>query len=326
MKETQVGFKPSRIMKQGSGYVFVVSVLLSENGGTNFAKATRGQEVVINPSTGESFLRDPLVISIDGKHVVDLPLSGMDVGKEKNDLIIWGYELTLEDANNRRLKLLSIIDSKRLPVKLIQSEIGTLPPDEFFISLPLYATVIVFIVSSLFFFARHRKRGVLVLPMVLMVLGAFVLILGVVSTPWLIILLFLFGFIFSLIKGEVREWVGWLAILLMLVMTTVIAMGFKYVLDALTIIGLITTLVFSMTLLSFMGDGILIKKIHAPSEYKRYLQKIWMLTTIVVIILIPLFIISELFRGFVIATFVGVLVCTTMTIPIYSDMVRKFSE
>jgi len=323
VKETQLGSKPSRLTKQGGGYVFVISVLLSEDASKNFAKMTKGQEVVINPSTGESFLRNPLIISIDDEPVVNLPISGMDVGTEKRDLIIWEYESTLDQATNDMLRLLSIIKSKRLPTELSLIKTDTLKPERFFLDLFFYIPSIFLGGLLIFSFARHRRNGIFSFPLILIILGEITIILSILITPWLIVLFLLFGIGFSLINGEVHGWFGWLGIFLMIIMTVGIAMS-KWVLDASALTGIVSTIVIISILGISISEKIITKKIHVSGDYKHFSKVIWKLTTIVLVILSTLFFVGGYLRGFALTTFIGMMTCTTMSIPIYYDLVGRY--
>ncbi len=322
-EETQFGLKPSRLTKQGSGYVFIVSVSLSEDASKNFAKITKGQEVVINPSTGESFLINPLIISIDDEPVVNLPISGMDIGTEKRDLIIWEYELMLDQATNDMLRLLSIINSKRLPTELNLIKTDTFKSEKSFLSLFLYIPSIFLGGLLIFSFARHRKEGIFSFPLILIILGEVTIILSILITPWLIVLFLLFGIGFSLTNGEVHGWFGWLGIFLMIVMTVGVAMS-RWVLDASALIGIVSTIVITGILGMSVSEKIITKKIHVSSDYKNFSKVIWKLTTIVLAILSILFFVGGYLRGFALTTFIGMMVCTTMSIPIYYDLIGRY--
>ncbi len=322
-EETQFGLKPSRLTKQGSGYVFIVSVSLSEDASKNFAKITKGQEVVINPSTGESFLINPLIISIDDEPVVNLPISGMDIGTEKRDLIIWEYELMLDQATNDMLRLLSIINSKRLPTELNLIKTDTFKSEKSFLSLFLYIPSIFLGGLLIFSFARHRKEGIFSFPLILIILGEVTIILSILITPWLIVLFLLFGIGFSLTNGEVHGWFGWLGIFLMVVMTVGIAMS-KWVLDVSALVGIVSTIVITGILGMSVSEKIITKKIHVSSDYKNFSKVIWKLTTIVLAILSILFFVGGYLRGFALTTFIGMMVCTTMSIPIYYDLIGRY--
>ncbi len=322
-EETQFGLKPSRLTKQGSGYVFIVSVSLSEDASKNFAKITKGQEVVINPSTGESFLINPLIISIDDEPVVNLPISGMDIGTEKRDLIIWEYELMLDQATNDMLRLLSIINSKRLPTELNLIKTDTFKSEKSFLSLFLYIPSIFLGGLLIFSFARHRKEGIFSFPLILIILGEVTIILSILITPWLIVLFLLFGIGFSLTNGEVHGWFGWLGIFLMVVMTVGIAMS-KWVLDVSALVGIVSIIVITGILGMSVSEKIITKKIHVSSDYKNFSKVIWKLTTIVLAILSILFFVGGYLRGFALTTFIGMMVCTTMSIPIYYDLIGRY--
>jgi len=314
-----------RMIKQDSGYVYAIPVLLSEEASKNFAKATKGQEVTINPATGESFLINPLIISIDGKSFIDLPVSGLDTEKEKKDLIVWAYRATLKEATNDMLRLKSIIETKRLPTKLVLMDSGDFSSTsgEFFTSLPLYTILIVSVVASILFFVRYRKRGVIVLPLILMILVEIVLILGTISSPWFVVLIFLVGVGLTIIKGEVRGWISLLTIFLMFISVVGIVMS-KWVLDAPSIMGLAVVTVFSIGQATFMGDrGLVGEESYTPTDYKCSLRILWLSTTVATLILLPLFFVGGMFKGFFMTAIIGVLASATVTKPTYTDVIKK---
>jgi len=324
MQESGLGLKPTRLMKQDSGYVFVISVSLSENASKNFAKITKGQEVAINPATGESFLTNPLIISVDNELVVSLPISGLDIGKEKRDFVIWEYESTLELAANDMSRLLSIIESKRLPTEFTLVKSDVLKPKNSLWGIFPYITVIVLSGLAIFFFARYRGNGFLVLPLILIILGEIAIILSIVVAPWLVILFFLFGIGLSLISGEIRSWISWLAILLMFIMAVGVAMS-KWVLDISALMGLISITVITAFVGSSIGEKTL-RKVHVSFDYKRYSEVLWKLTTIVLVVSSILFFITEELRGFALTIFICMLVYTTMANSVYYDLIRRHTE
>ena len=326
-EEAQTGAS-KRIIKQEGGYVYVIPVLLSEKAGKNFAKATKGQEMIIDPGSGESFLQNPLVLSVDGNLIVDLPISGSDAGKEIENLIIWEFKSTIGEATSDMTRLVSVLEAKRLSTNLVLVKTETFSPtlDDSLITLPLYTILIITVVASVLFFVRYRKRGVMVLPLLLLSFCGIVLVFGVLSFQWFVLLIFLFGLPIVLISGEAREWTSWLSLFLMFIMVAGIVVS-KCVFDFSTIIGLLTIFIFSVCQGSVVGDRFLTgKKVYTQAEYKHVLHRMWILTTIVTLALTVLFFVGSSFRSFAMATIIGVLTSTTITTPIYYNLIEKVSK
>jgi len=326
-EEAQTGAS-KMIIKQEGGYVYVIPVLLSEKAGKNFAKATKGQEMIIDPGSGESFLQNPLVLSVDGNLIVDLPISGSDAGKEIENLIIWEFKSTIGEATSDMTRLVSVLEAKRLSTNLVLVKTETFSPtlDDSLITLPLYTILIITVVASVLFFVRYRKRGVMVLPLLLLSFCGIVLVFGVLSFQWFVLLIFLFGLPIVLISGEAREWTSWLSLFLMFIMVAGIVVS-KWVFDFSTIIGLLTIFIFSVCQGSVVGDRFLTgKKVYTQAEYKHVLHRMWILTTIVTLALTVLFFVGSSFRSFAMATIIGVLTSTTITTPIYYNLIEKVSK
>ena len=317
-----------RIVKQNGGYVYVIPVLLSERADKNFAKATKGQEMIIDPNSGESFLQNPLIFSIDGQLIADLPVIGSDTGKEIGNMIIWEFKSTIEEATSDMTKFISVLELKRLPTHLVLVKTGTYSPtlSDFSITLPLYTVLITTVAASILFFVRYRKRGVIVLPLILLSFCGIVLVFGVLSFQWFVLLIFLLGISMVLISGEAREWISWLSIFLMFIMVAGIVMG-KWVFDASSIIGLMTILIFSICQGGIVGDQFLTgKKVYSQAEYKHSLHRMWFLTIIVTLVLTVLFFVGGSLSSFAMATIIGVLTSTTITTPIYCNLIEKISK
>jgi len=325
--ELGLGTKYSRITKQDNNYVFIINVRLSEEASKNFASATKGQEITISP-TGESFLRDPIIITIDDIPIVNLPVRGIDVGEEIEELIIWGFRTTSEEATRDMLRLTSTIETKRLPTKLVLSETGpfTSSSGEFFINLPFYSLLVVFITMSILFFVRYHKGGVMVLPLLLMTLGELLLVLGSITLPWFVILIFLFGVSITLIKNEIHGWFSWLTIFLMLIMTIGVVMS-NWVLNTSSIVGFILFVVISSSLGFIIGDSVLVgKETFSQNEYKRSSRKVWFSAAVVMLLVFPLFFVGDVFSEATMIIFVGLLICTTITKPIYYSIIEKIKK
>jgi len=326
-EETQTAGS-KRVVKQDGGYVYVIPIIVSEEGSKIFAKATKGQEMIIEPGSGESFLQEPLVFSIDEILIADLPISGSDAGKEIENLIIWEFKSTIEEATSDMKKFESVLEVKRLPSSLVLVKTGTYTPtlDDSLITLPLYTILITTVIASVIFFIRYRKRGVMILPLLLLSFCGIVLVFGVLSLQWFAILIFLFGVSFVLINGEAREWMSWLSIFLMFIMVAGIVMS-KWVFDFSSIIGLMAILIFSVCQGGIVGDQFLTgKKVYTQSEYKHSLRRLWILTVVVTLALTVLFFVGGSFRSFAMATIIGVLTSTSITTPIYSNLIEKVSK
>lgn len=326
-EETQTAGS-KRIIKQGGGYVYVIPVSVSEDGSKKFAKATKGQEMIIDPGSGESFLQEPLVFFIDEILIADLPISGSDIGKEIDNLIIWEFKSTMEETTSDMKRFESVLEVKRLPTSLVLVKTGTYSPtlDDSLITLPLYTILITTVVASILFFIRYRKRGVMILPLILLSFCGIVLVFGVLSLQWFAILIFLFGVSFVLINGEAREWISWLSLFLMFIMVAGIVMS-KWVFDFSSIIGLMAAIIFGVCQGGIVGDQFLTgKKVYTQAEYKHSLHRVWILTTIVVLVLTILLFVGGSFRSFAMATIIGVLTSTTITTPLYSNLIEKVSK
>ena len=310
-----------RIIKQTNGYVFVVYVTLSEKASENFQKATRGQEATISPS-GESFLKTPLVLLIDDKTFLSLPVSESSAGKNVTQLALWGFRRKNEDATQDMIRLSSIIELKGLPTELIleRSE-EYIPTSSYFLTLPFYAILISSSGAIVFFFLRYKKRGVLVLHLILLTLAELLLILASISLHYFVILLFIVGVALSALKGEIIDWKGWIGISFLFLTFMGIAIS-NWSLDVSSLIGLTCFIFFSMIEFSVIGDRLLSKKeVHVESERKRSLRILWFSTTITAIIILPVFLFG--FVGFTSTFAVGILVSSTLTKPVYWNAITK---
>jgi hypothetical protein len=317
------GVVSKRLMKQQSGYVFVFYVNLSKETSENFAKATKGQEVTISP-TGESFLRNSLVIFVDDQETINIPISGEEAGKEKNELAIWGYRVRMEDAESLMTRLITLIETNRLPIKLNLLKIESYAPSmgEFFISLLMYTALILSASVVILFLAMFKKRGIVVLPLILMCLSELLLIVGVISLKWFVLLIFFVGVGFALNNNEINNWKNWLAVGLIFMMMVGIAMS-KWVLGVYSIVGMVATLFIGF------GCGVLIsynflkkKEAFTQIEQKQTLKKVWLFTFVVSIVLFILFFFTP-YREFAMTTVVGLMATTTIISPVYSSVIQK---
>ena len=314
-----------RLVKQGNGYAFVVPVLLSKEAGENFAKVTKGQEVIIDPTSGQSYLKNSLVVLVNDQEFINLPISGQDAGKELKELIIWGYKVRKEDATNDMIRLSTLIETKRLETNLDleKNDIYKAKTGNIFIISLLFTVLAATIATSFLFLVKYRKRGIIVLPLILISLSEFLLILGTVSFGWFVLLVFFIAVVSVLIKGDIRNWINWLTIFLMFIIVIGITMS-KWVLGIPSLIGLMLVFLISIGQGIFMSYQILKKReIYTVTDYKLSMDKIWLLTTVATIIFFVLFLIGGQYREFAMTAGLGLFITTTITTPAYSSIIEK---
>jgi len=317
-----------RLVKQANGYAFVVPVLLSKEAGENFAKVTKGQEVIIDPSSGQSYLKNSLVVLVNDQEFINLPISGQDAGKELKELVIWGYKVRKEDATNDMIRLSALIETKRLgtDLNLEKNDNYKAKTGDIFIISLLFTILAATIATSFLFLVKYRKRGIIVLPLILIYLSEFLLILGTVSFGWFVLLVFFIAIVSVLIKGDIRNWIHWLTIFLMFIIVIGITMS-KWVLGIPSLIGLMIFFLISIGQGVFMSYQILKKKeTYTVSDYKISMNKIWLLTTVATVIFFILFLVGGQYREFAMTTSLGLFIATTITTPVYSSIMEKISK
>ena len=318
----------SRIMKQGNGYVLVVPVILSNNASENFARATVNKEITIDPSTGEGYLKSPLLIFIDEKQFTNLPIRAVDAGKTTGQLILWKYTQSEKEASNDLIRLKSIIEFKSLPTDLRLIETGDYKSSsgKFYFSLLLYGVLISAAIFSIFFLVRYKKRGIIIGTLLAVILAEIVFAIGVIVIPWFGLFLFFICIILAVLNGEVDNWISWTTIFLMFVLSVGIAMT-NLILDEYSIIGMLVVVLFSLAMGSIIGDKILLKKdVHFIGEYKKSLKFVWWASFITTIFLLALFFSINELRVFSAVIFVGVLSFATLTRPIYFNLIEKTTK
>jgi hypothetical protein len=318
----------SRIIKQNVGYVFVLPVAIFNEASKNFAKATVGQEIIINSATGEGFLKSPLTVIIDGKPFIELPVRSVEAGKAIEELILWGYKPTAEAAGIDMLKLKSLVEFKELPVTLILKETGDFRPTEenFYLKISLFGGAIPILITSVLFFARYKKNGVMVLPLILLCLGEIILILGALTATWFILLVFFSGMFYAIFWGEIKSLIGWVGLVLMFVMTIGIVMT-NWVLDSFSVIGIIMVTPLSLILETIAVDKVLNKRdVHVTGELKHSLGKIWLFSSIATIVLLVLFFSVDVLRGLSATLLIAVLTIPTLITPIYFKMIESVGK
>ncbi|RLG54947.1 MAG: hypothetical protein DRN95_08320 [Candidatus Hydrothermarchaeota archaeon] len=313
-----------RVMKQSGAYIFLIYTTLSEDTSKTFARVTKGQEAIVSPS-GEALLKTPLLVLIDETPFLSLPISEKNAGIEIKELTLWGFRRRAEDATNDMIRLSSIIEVKRLPTKLnlIKKDIFLPKSSHFFITLPLYTILFLSLGLSVFFFIRYKRRGVMILPLILTTLGELVLILGVISFSPFLILLFIVGMSLSLLKNEIVDLKIWIGIFSIFMIVLGILLT-KLTVDSNSLIAFSIFTCLSMIQSTVIGDRLLKKKeTHIQSEYKRLLRILWFSASLIAIVLLPLFFFFNEFRCFVSVLITGCLVSATLTKPSYWILLGK---
>jgi hypothetical protein len=324
LPKTNINTRYSRITKQDNNYVFIINTELRDSASEDFEKATKGREITISPA-GESFLKEPIIITIDDEPVISLPVSGINAGKKIEEFVIWGFRPSSEEAAKDMLRIISIIETKRMPVKLILTKTGLFesPSSDFFKNISLYVPLFVLLFTGSLFFIRYKKRITPVILLFVTILCELLIIIGTVNLSWLSLLVFLLGVSTSLIKAESYGWLYWLTIFLMLIMSIGASMN-SWVINASFIFGILVFTMVSSCLTFIMMDKILTGKISfSQNEYKNSSQKITKNIAIVIGLAFILFFIGNAFKAFSLAIFVGSLTVITITKPIYYNMLSR---
>jgi hypothetical protein len=270
-------------------------------------------------------LKNSLIIFIDDQEFANIPISGQDAGTVKDELIIWGYKVRKDDATNDMLRLSTLIETKRLEADLTleKSDIYTSQSGEFFIFSLLYTALIVIVATALVFFMKYRKRGMIILPLILLCLAEFLLILGVVSFGWFVFIIFFFGVISILTKGEIRNWVSWVSVFLMFVIAIGMVMG-KWVIGIPSIVGLMVVFLISIGQGVFMIYQFLKKReTYTITDYRLSMDKNWLFTTVAIVVFFILFLIGGQYREFAVTTSVGLFIASAIIIPVYYSIIEK---
>jgi large-conductance mechanosensitive channel len=155
-----------------------------------------------------------------------------------------------------------------------------------------------------------------------MCLSEVLLIVGVISLKWFILLIFFFGVGFAMSKDEMKDWKSWLAVGLMMMMAIGIVMS-KWVLGAYSVVGMIATLLVGFGEGVFMSHQFLKKReAYTLVEYKQALKKIWLFTVVASVVLFIVFFFTP-YREFAMSTIIGLMVSTTIVSPVYSSVIER---
>jgi len=316
----------SRIAKQGSGYVFAVPVKLSDKASENFEKTTKNLEVLVNPTTGESYSKFPISILIDDKPFITIPILSTDMGVKTENLILWGYYPKIEDATKSMVRLKTIVEMKSLPqeLTLVKRDVFKTNYWKDLITSFLFVILIVSAITSILFFVKFRKNGMVSLPLILMGLSIVLMIFGVISLHWFALIIFFAGVASILLKGDIHDWKGWVGVVLFFILIAGSAMN-EWILNIPLILGLVAVIPICFTQCIFVGMRILKKKeSYDTSEQKITSKKLWIFSTIFVSILMILYFIGGIFTGFVMVVSIGLWINLSLIIPNCTDITKKF--
>jgi len=229
----------------------------------------------------------------------------------------------MEDTSTLMMRLISLIETKRLPINLNLLRMEEYSPKTGnYLNLLSYTVLISSVFVAVLFLARYKKRGVVILPLILMCLSELLLIVSVVSVKWFALLIFFFGVSFALSKDEIKGWKSWLAVGFMLMMTIGIVMS-KWVFSVYSIFGMIATLLIGIGETVFMSHQFLKKReAYSLVEQKQALKKIWLFTVVASVVLFIIFFFTP-YREFGMTTIVGLIVSTTIVSPVYSSIIER---
>ncbi len=332
IQSSRLGY--SRIAKQGSGYVFAVPVELSEKASEDFKKVTKNLEVLVNPTTGESYSKYPISILIDEKEFISIPILSEEMGEKRENLILWSYLSNIEEATKDMVRLKTIIETKSLPqqLTLVKRESFKSTHGESLTILLLFVALIASTITAVLFFIKFKKNGVASLPLIIMVLSELVLVFGVLSSNYFALLIFCVGIVVIVLGGKFYDWKGWMGVFLffILIIGMVVSKWDGYwALDASFVKGLMMVILIGFGQNVFIGMKVLTKReSYTPSDYKNASTKLWLFSTIFAFILIILYFIFNsidfMSTSFIMVVSMGLWINLSLVLPVYSNIVKKF--
>jgi len=332
IQDTRIG--SSRIVKQASGYIFVIPIELSDRAGEDYEKTTKNLEVAVNPATGESFSKYPISIFIDNELFISVPILSEEMGKKPKSLALWGYSSGVEEATENMVRLKTIIEMKSLPgeLTLVGREGFESGYGELLTTSLLFVMLIASVITAVLFFVKFRKSGVASLPLILMVLSGPMIILGILSVNWFALIIFCVCAVVTFFRGGIHDWKGWVGVFLFFILIVGMTMskwGSGWVLDASFIIGLTAAALIGFGQNIFIGMGVLTKKeSFSLSDYKKASAKMWLFSTCFAFILTILYFVSNftgiMSAGFIMTTTIGMWINLSLILPTYTNMTKKF--
>ena len=318
----------SSLTYSGNVYQFMFTVQISKQGAKRFAKITKGQETFISQN-GESYLKTPLVLFVDGKEASSLNIAADLAGQEVLTPSITGTRETREEAINEMKRMKSILRSGSLPAKPEIVKMDTISPflGKEFIHSTLYVILTACVVVSLIVFVRYRNIKI-VFPMIAATLSEIVLILGIAASQLFGALVLITAISLIIVKGEANKWLRWVTIFLMFVMGFAVVLS-KWVLDIPAFAGLIAIIGTSVGQMIIITDQVIFGKKELPfnKKYNKALDMIWNSAATVVAAMFPLiFLGTGMLKGFAITIVIGVTVGIMITRPAYAAILEKFEK
>ncbi|OGI15842.1 hypothetical protein A3K63_00575 [Candidatus Micrarchaeota archaeon RBG_16_49_10] len=145
----------SNIFRQGGLYGFMFQVELTAEGSEKFEKVTKNQESTIN-SLGEPYLKEPMIVSIDGKEFLRMPVSGSDAGQKVSRLIVFGFEKDRKMAEDKMATLVAFLNTKRIgELQIIGEE--QLTRDKSFLNMSSLGIFSFIVIASVVTFLRNKQ-------------------------------------------------------------------------------------------------------------------------------------------------------------------------
>lgn len=321
----------SGVLPQGDAYQFFFQVLLSVDGAGTFADVTTGIPTFFDVNTGQQYLESSLLLFIDDRLVSSLNIAGSLGGQIIQSPQITGSEITLEAANQEKLRLQTILQSGALPVALTTVSIGVVSPTlgAGFFEAAAMAGLIGVTMVFVILFARYRRIRITV-PLILIGLSEAIIILGIAATNdyavWSVVLVAnLAVVIFAWLKKQEIDLYAWFGALLI----PIIGM-LSWTIDLPAIAGLLAVIGTGVDHQIIIADEALKKKrkIYGVSEHLRraFFIIVGAAGTTIFAMLPLLFVGVGLIRGFAITTIAGVLVGILVTRPAFARIVEHASE
>jgi len=323
----------SGVRREGKGYLFYFTVLVSEKGAENFAKVTSGIPSKLDIYTGEKYLDSKIYLYLDNQLVSDLRIASSLGGRVYKTPQIQGGRQTEEDAVEEKLRLQSIMRSGALPITLEKVSVDVISPrlGNRFLSSSLYAGLLAGIAVIVVVFIRYRKLKISI-PMIFISFSEVVIILGIAaahdSLIWGIVLILNFILIsaawWKKHETDIYAWVGAILIPLLGLMS--------WTIDLPAIGGIIAAIGTGIDDQIIIADETVEKRkekvlLTLKQKIKRAFFIIFGSAATTIAAMFPLMSIGVgLVRGFAITTIVGVLVGILVTRPAYARIIEIITE
>lgn len=319
----------SGIQQIQGGYSFFFTVLISQNGAERFSKVTEGLQSYVDLSSGSQYIDSSIILFLDGRVVSELRISSGLAGVIYTTPTITGSRASLEEAQQERLTLQTVLRSGALPVKLETSSVEVISPtlgSSFFESATL-AMLVAGVVVFTIVFVRYRSFKIAI-PLVLIALSEVIIILGLSAANdvaiWSVVLLINIGILtFAWWKKYPLD----LYVVAGAFLVPLLGMS-SWTLDLPAIGGIIAVIGTGVDHQIIIADETISSKKKKQYDTKERIKRAYFIimgaaaTTIAA--MIPLaFLGIGLVRGFAITTIVGVLVGILITRPAYARIIER---